>query len=469
VVRPQAGLAALAEVHDRRALATVVEYLAADDPWVRRAAIEAAEALLDADDADGRAVEPILRALDRAHARKAERVALVTLLGKTGSPRAVPTLAAFARDKADPALRLSAVTALGRIGHGTDETVLVRALDDEYGAIRLAAALALRRSAGAKTAEVLLDRFERAAEQDRGAVLLALSGALGVTTDSKIVGRVERLISSSDGEDRDRLLEGLGRVAGVLGSAALVRFIDKGVDAPTRSKIAEALATHTEGLPTLERLARDPDASVRANAVWAMGSMAPRSALSAIAVALGDSDPSVAGNAAAAVGRLGLRGAASAPALCGALGNAFPYVRANALSGLAAMGVRCSPDPARALLASDPSEIVRAAAARLIARVKANDPEKDRTALARCAEDDSSGDVVADCVGAPGAPSGRTADVSIYVVATGDTEPTPQSPFALVRADGLTRLGVTDRAGSVYEHDAPRGVVRLGIPAPLVF
>jgi hypothetical protein len=121
------------------------------------------------------------------------------------------------------------------------------------------------------------------------------------------------------------------------------------------------------------------------------------------------------------------------------------------------------------LLASDPAEVVRIAAARLISRVPAPDREKDRLALGRCAESDPSGDVAAACVAEPAPLPTRTADVSVYVVPTGASEPVPLSPFALLRADGLARLGVTDRAGSVYEHDAPRGTVRLGIPAALVF
>jgi len=245
VVRPRAALAALAACGDHRALSIVVEYLAVDDPWVRRAAVEAAQTLLDQTDPDGRAVEPILRALDAAHGRKAERVALVSLLGKTGSLRAAPTLAALANDKADPSLRLAAIEALGRVDHAKQEGVLINALSDEYTAIRLAAALSLRRSATPAAANTLLDRFERAAEQDRRALLLALGGPLAVTTDPAVVSRVERLVASSDGEDRDRLIEALGRAKGKLGSAPLVRLVDAGADAPTRAKVAEALATHT--------------------------------------------------------------------------------------------------------------------------------------------------------------------------------------------------------------------------------
>jgi cellulose synthase operon protein C len=36
-----------------------------------------------------------------------------------------------------------------------------------------------------------------------------------------------------------------------------------------------------------------------------------------------------------------------------------------------------------------------------------------------------------------------------------------------VRADGLLRLGLADRRGELFETGAPRGVIRLGVPAAL--
>jgi hypothetical protein len=60
-----------------------------------------------------------------------------------------------------------------------------------------------------------------------------------------------------------------------------------------------------------------------------------------------------------------------------------------------------------------------------------------------------------------------TDSVMVYVVPIGESDPSPLAPFALVRADGTMRLGVTDRRGVVFEHDAPRGEVTLAVPAPL--
>ena len=44
--------------------------------------------------------------------------------------------------------------------------------------------------------------------------------------------------------------------------------------------------------------------------------------------------------------------------------------------------------------------------------------------------------------------------------------PIETQPFALLRADGLVRLGVSDRRGQVFEVAAPRGALSLLEPAP---
>ena len=56
----------------------------------------------------------------------------------------------------------------------------------------------------------------------------------------------------------------------------------------------------------------------------------------------------------------------------------------------------------------------------------------------------------------------------VYVVPIGESAPVPRAPFALVRADGVMRLGLADRRGQLFEHDAPAGEVSLAVPAPLV-
>ena len=58
-------------------------------------------------------------------------------------------------------------------------------------------------------------------------------------------------------------------------------------------------------------------------------------------------------------------------------------------------------------------------------------------------------------------------DVAVYVVPDGRSAPLPRSAFALVRADGLLRLGLADRRGELFEAGTPRGVIRLAVPGAL--
>src|SRR5690606_7058081 len=92
-ISARTALLAYADLGDPRALPAVLEQLASSDGLVRVAAVEAAGRLLDESAPDGRAVEPIIAALRAASQRSEETVALLTLLGKTRTPRAAEVLA----------------------------------------------------------------------------------------------------------------------------------------------------------------------------------------------------------------------------------------------------------------------------------------------------------------------------------------------------------------------------------------
>jgi HEAT repeat protein len=469
VVTPRAALRALGELGDPTSLPTVLEQLTNSDPYVRRAAIDAATKLLDPTHPNGLAVEPIERALSAARADDAERAALATLLGRTGSPRAEEKLVPLAEDADDPELRAAALEALGRIGPAGQDGVLLDALKADDAGIRLVAALALRRSgSGNKTAHVLLDRLERSAEQDRAALCIALAGTLGRSNDASDLQSAERLAESSRGGERDALIEAIGLVPGARASRWLIQHMASSADPADRAKAAEALASHHEAASELQRLARDVDPAVRENAVWALGGLGDARALPAVVAALSDRDVSVAGDAAAALGRLGARGVASRTRLCAVLDDERGYVRANALAGLRLEGQRCADGAAaRRVLARDPSEVARRAAAALIANVPSTKPKLDRTALKTCSTEDPDGAVAVACTARPKMLPTAPEPVSVYVVPMGESAPVPRAPFALVLANGLMRLGQSDRRGEVFECDAPRGSVSLAVPAPL--
>ncbi len=489
------GLRALALAGSSTALPAVLEMLDDSDPSVRKEAIRAAIALLDGSaeaGGDGRPVDPASTSLRDTSTPIDEKIELVKLLGKTGAPRAeavlLPFVEAGSRSPNDrdgkqksgipAALRIAALEALGNLRATTPavDRALVAALDDDAADVRLKASLALAKVGTAGVAGDLLTRLTVAAEQDRGALGIALSGVLARTDDASLAPKVKAAVSVAPDLARDALIEALGRMKSPDAGRALADLASGSVD--DRRKVAEALAGHPAMEAALSKLAEDVDPGVRANAVWSLGVIGKRANAPIVERLVKDPDVAVAGNAAAALGRIAARegdpGLAK-EALCAALAQERPYVRANALAGASIAGARCDPDQARDRLARDPSEAVRIAAADFLGRAIAAAGDKaidlDKRALIRCAGEDRNASVALRCSRAlapgPKADKVELDDVAVYVVPDGRSQPGPRAPFALVRPDGILRLGLADRRGEVFEIKVPRGTLRLTVPAAL--
>ncbi|MFO0755602.1 MAG: HEAT repeat domain-containing protein [Byssovorax sp.] len=468
------GLRALAQIGSGSALPTVLELLDDNDPTVRKEAIRAAMALLDPARADGRPIDPASAALRDAATPSDEKIELVRMLGRTGAPRAQAVLLPLLSARSIP-LRLAVIEALGtsRVASGEADAALLKLLDDEHAELRVAAAVALSRIAGPTAAPELLRRLTVAAEQDRGALGIALSGALSRATDPALAGKVREAIATVPEVARDALIEGLGRMKGPEAGAALAAIGKGSID--DRRKVAEALAGHPEQEEALRALAGDADSGVRAAAAWSLGTAGGKPSAAALTALVRDPDVAVAGNAAASLGRIAARAGdpSLAAPLCKAFDEGRPYVRANALEGLSLAGAGCEPGAVIGLLARDPSESARIAAADFLARAIARDGDKaneaDRRALVRCASEDRNASVATRCARPPAtpAPLAGPEDLAVYIVPEGQRAPEARAPFTLIRADGLLRLGLADRRGAIFEKAAPPGPVRLGVPAAL--
>jgi HEAT repeat protein len=461
---PAVALATFAKLGDAAALPVVLERVTAPDPMTRAAARAALGELLQPELADGRAVDPLLRALAARRVSVAERAELALLLGRTGSPRAFEPLSALARGSSPAPLVAAGLEGLGYLPVGAADATLVRGLDHEDGDVRRAGALALRRAGSAKVAGTLLGRLERSAEQDRTALGLALTGPVARSRDPRLVERLERAVRSSRDAERDMLIDAL---AGSPVPEATRRLADlgKGPDPADRAKVAEALAGRAGARSALRSFAADRDGSVRAAAIWSLGTVASGEDAAILERALADRDAAVAANAAAALGRTAVRAHIDvAKPLCAALDDQRAYVRANALTALGIAASRCSDDRVVRLLARDRIAVVRAVAARYLASFQG---AAEKKALDRCAAEDESPVVAAACTTAPSPPPSAVEPVLVYVVPAGEGEAVSRSPFVLRLADGAFRLGNADRRGAVFERFAPKGEIELGIPGPL--
>lgn len=456
------GLQVLGRLGDARALSAALERLTAADSETRGAAMDAAEALLSPRDADGRAVEPLARALAARVVSRPERLRLVGLLGRTGSERALSTLLPLLQNTTDSYLAEGAALAVGNVPGRAAGAALLSALDSEQPRVKRAAALSLR---GAKNPELLgplLARFERAGKTDRALLSLALFGSLSRSKDEQELRHALRLLEGARGAERDALLEALATSRQRVVRTALLGLVSS-PDVGDRAKLAELLAALPD-VAVLGRLAADGQAQVRRNAVWSLGFSEPRAAPEArraLERALRDRDASVVGNAAVALGRLlRTQPALVSSLLCGApLRDARASVREQALRGLALARADCGDHAPAALLARDPRARVRRAAAELLLRLPS--PSGERRLLARCQETDVDAVVAETCGGQARADIVATEPATVLIVPGLGGEPTPAAPFALLWPDGSLRLGSADRRGAVHEPRAAQGSIEI--------
>jgi HEAT repeat protein len=482
----------------------VLEFVADPSPVVRGEALGAAAALLDPNRPDGRAVEPLAAVLRDARPSPAERARVARLLGRTGAPRAAPLLVELVHAR-DATLRLAAIDALGTLGpgpasapgaasaprpEGTVDDALLEALGSPEPAIRLHAAMALAESGGSRARDALLGQLDGGDEVDRAAVLTALGGVLARAPSDGAIAKLGDALQLAAGPERDAIIEAIGR-APVASAAKLLATIARSEEPADRRSAATMLAAQAADAQPREAasasaraLFGDPDAGVRAQAAWVLGVLGDASDIARLeAITRGDMpidrssrrDASSPGtdaecNAAAAIGRIAARthaADAAARALCplaGGTANTRAYLRANALAGLALAGARCADGTTeRAILAEDPSEDVRAAAALLLAHAPSAD---DARALDRCARGDPSGLVATRCRARPAPPS-RAHPTLVYVIAEGSAAPRPGSAYAMLMADGTIHVGNTDRRGAVFDPAAPEGDVTLRKPTAL--
>jgi HEAT repeat protein len=451
-------------------LPVVLEFLNDASPVVRAEALAAAAVLLDPKQPDGRAVEPLVAALRDSRPSTPERARIALLLGQTGAPRAAPILADLLTAQ-DGELRIAAIDALGTLAAPTADRSLVEMLTSHDTRSRLHAAIALSKAGGARARDSLLACLDQSYELDRAAVFTALAGILARVPSLDSVAKLTAELTLAAGPERDAILEAIGR-APIPAAVSVLAETARSEEPQDRRSAATLCAAHpgdAVALRAVRGLLRDSDAIVRADAAWALGTIGEDSDIKSLEALLRDSAADPAANAAAAIGRISARVRALEPAklaLCQRFTDSRPYVRANALAGLAIAGARCEDGaPERRALADDPSDVVRAAAA-LLVTYKAG-PE-DMHALDRCVHAELFARSAARCLAhRPAPPLGKNA-VLVYVLPLGSATPRPGSSYRLELADGTVRSGVTDRRGALFDPAAPEGLLTLMTQPPEV-
>ncbi|MBM4360243.1 MAG: HEAT repeat domain-containing protein, partial [Deltaproteobacteria bacterium] len=357
------ALAAMGRIGDASVLPFVLEHVAGPDAEVREIAVEVATLVLDPTHPDGRVIDIVRDRVLDPRTGLGERAALARLVGRTGSPRAVPILLELLPRRREPSaslgaspLLVAALDGLGDLGDATPEVEarLLAYLGHPAERVRGAAAMAGARVGRDAMAAKLIERLRDSAEQDRFVLALALSGTLARSKDARLVGPLGDTLDVLSGRLRDSLIEGLGR-SSLVGASGLLERLARSADVDDRRKVAEALHARTELVEVAAALARDADPGVRANAVWSLGSTVDAARVAVLREAIRDIDAAVAGNAAFALALAARRLAlvtSEAQVLCGLLEHPRSYVVAQALVGLRLVDGTCAPGAVRRLVAS---------------------------------------------------------------------------------------------------------------------
>ena len=473
------GLTALERLGDASQLPVCLEYLS-DSASVpeQKAALSATTALIDPDNPDGRAVEPLLSLLDSWERRglTTQLESVLVLLGRTGASRVSARLRDYtnARERSQ---RLAAIEALGNVPTSPEnDNALLSALGDPVAPIRMMAALSLARQGSGGALPQLAKKLSENGV-DRIALMIAYTGILRRTGDDKSMESARALLPAL-GPERDVLIESLGSLPRGASIPLLMPLLSE--DVASRRSLALSLAQSQQaGLDLLRKLAGDVSGDVRAQAAFSLGFSGDAKDEPLLATLAKDPLIPVAANAVASLGRLGARVGTQNQALCDALDDSHAYVRANALASLAWIanskkGTICgSPSQELTLLLSDLSDEVRTSAVRLaearLANLQGDAGTPYRLALEKCVAGDVSGVIARRCQSAlqPASVSAATRPTvkSLLVFVAGKSDvPAAQTPYILERTDGFYHFGVTNRAGAFLEFELPAGQVQLVNP-----
>lgn len=265
---------------------------------------------------DPLAVDPLAEALGRvAPSCHAVLSSMVPLLGATGNERAVPTLMGFATH-ADPAVRTTAVRALGRAVGPSALGALVGALSDGDDAVRAAASSSLRAYPADVLVPVLAARWRDPQAVDRGGLLLALGHSLAGSDVAPALREAHRpllMAAASAGAVRTRsaAVRALGELAAAGDGASLRAVLGLVHDARLGGVAVEALGNLPPAAATAEvREALRSAVSTRTTGVaaaWALRAGGAGSVEALTGVVAAGASPA-ARNALAALSRVDLTG-----------------------------------------------------------------------------------------------------------------------------------------------------------------
>lgn len=439
----------------------------------RSAALEALERFFERKGPDARALEPILDVLPSLSDVDERRA--IALLGAIGDPRVAPLLLSRLAAR-DAELRLVATRGLDTLDDPKVEDALLGLLDDPDARVREEAARAIGHLPRANAVERLTALLSRAAPTDRLSVLEALGGliahgvlgALSPDRRERLLAALETRVFGDDEALASAALDALARDP----TGAAERLLFQAAAHPRaalRVQAARALgfvpaSSRAFAARVLLEDARDPAFAAALFATLAAIGEAEDIDRALVAIA---SRPGQVARAASfalhAFAQRGLVDPGRADAICEQARSRDPVVRTNLLLAAHRLDVRCPGLDPRDLLERGESEVVRAAAARILA---SRGEPGDEAVLARCAAADRSRRVARVCRGESPASEGR-AELDVTAYDALGRERFEKRTVAVLFADGSVLVTLTDPRARIRLTDVPAGAFDLVSPSTL--
>lgn len=444
-------LDALSQSGDARALVPVLGLLSEADSAVRMLAMNALRPLLQD---DARAADVMVKMLDDESFEI--RVLAAEYLGAMHSRRAVPALIDLTEAGNKPRLRAAAIDALGEIQDERASRPLLELLRDGPTALHPSVANALIYIADESVVDALVALASDSQSRSRHHVIRALGGTLRGRSHDGARETLEKLATD------DKLRVSLAAIAalGAMGDAnatpALIGLA-KGHQSDLRRAAIATLGDlgDQSAVETLLESARVGDDRTAGDAVWALGKLDGAANIDALFKIISDRRGwATTVNASAVIAMHATD--THAERLIRLLHHKNRLVRVNAAAAAGRLELTGAVKSLTLMLESDPSYIVRIAAARALSLTKGGDD-----ALARAADADREPLVkqaAAAVIAKPFAPPERTDWRNFYFVDPGnDDAPVKQEPYFVVSADGIAKALYTDARGEHADEWFPPG------------
>jgi HEAT repeat protein len=308
-------------------------------------------------------IEPLLRLLEDRSATPEMRASAAHALGVIGDRRAIDGLAAMLRDERH-FVRQSAAQALGQIGETAVDKILEMS-NSNTPAVRESAIEALGYTGSSRG----LDRIIEALRDSSTGVRSAAVRALGEAQGERAVGELVRILQDDANPLRTQAAASLAR-AGRSAVPQLVRLLADSKPS-VRQLAAEALGDtgSAEAVPPLLDLIRRDQSGARLEAIQSLGKIGDASAIGTLIELARATSVSVRKKSVAALAQF--RDPRVVDALEEALADRDEEVRLAAASGLGEVGDQRVLAKLEKLADGDPSSDVRSAAVQSIERLRA--------------------------------------------------------------------------------------------------